>query len=81
MAINITIFQFVILSPASATILAGFASFFYADSCRRFVSLLIRSPFRDRFLVITQGKFITRGAASIVSGAGPGSEPGLGSGP
>ena len=30
-----------------ATILAGFASFFYADSCRRFDFWLIRSPFRD----------------------------------
>ena len=32
-----------------ATILAGFASFFYADSCRRFDFSLIRSPFRDHF--------------------------------
>ena len=33
-----------------ATILAGFASFFYADSCRRFDFWLIRNPFRDHFL-------------------------------
>ena len=38
-----------------ATILAGFALFFYADSCRRFVSWLIRSRFRDNFVFLFWG--------------------------
>ena len=40
MATKIAINQLFARSPASATILAGFASFCYADSCRRFVKLL-----------------------------------------
>ena len=39
--------QHLSLELVYATILAGFASFFYADSCCRFVSWLVRSPFRD----------------------------------
>ena len=35
-----------------AIILAGCASSFYADSCRRFDFWLIRSPFRDQFAIL-----------------------------
>ena len=43
------------LYPAYATILAGFASVFYADLCRRFVFSLIRNPFRDRSFLADLG--------------------------
>ena len=36
---------------AYVTILAGFASFFYADSHRRFDFWLIGNPFRDHFYI------------------------------
>ena len=49
MATKIAINRLFARSPASATILAGFASFCYADSCRRFVFSLTRSPFCDHF--------------------------------
>ena len=37
------------VQPTYATILAGFASFLYADSCRRIVVLPCKNPFRDHF--------------------------------
>ena len=48
--------QLLSLQLAYATILAGFASFFYADSCRRFVFWLIRNPFRGRFCSAVEGQ-------------------------
>ena len=54
-----------------ATILAGFASFFYADSCRRFDFWLIRSPFRDQFFFYSgeaRGLLFWAASASWTSG-------------
>ena len=55
MATKIAIKWLFARSPASATILVGFASFCYADSCRRFVKLLIFWPFHANFCIPVRG--------------------------
>ena len=49
MIIKIIIFDIFTQVPAQTTILAGFAAFFYADSCRRYVNSYFLSPFYDHF--------------------------------
>ena len=49
MIIKIVIFDIFTQVPGQTTILAGFAAFFYADSCRRYVKSSFLSPFHDHF--------------------------------
>ena len=49
MIIKIVIFDFFTQVPGQTAILAGFAAFFYADSCRRYVKISFLSPFQDHF--------------------------------
>ena len=49
MIIKIAIFDIFTQVPAQTAILAGFAAFFYADSCRRYVKSSFLSPFQDHF--------------------------------
>ena len=49
MIIKIVIFDIFTQVPGQTTILAGFAAFFYADSCRRYVKSSFLSPFQDHF--------------------------------
>ena len=65
---------------AYATILAGFASFFYADSCPRFVFFRL---FKVRFVTVFQEKlsgteYLGRPDNWKISGPGPGSGSGPG---
>ena len=46
---KIVIFDLFTQVPGQTTILAGFAAFFYADSCRRYVNSSFLSPFYDHF--------------------------------
>ena len=49
MIIKIVIFDIFTQVPGQTAILAGFAAFFYADSCRRYVKSSFLSPFQDHF--------------------------------
>ena len=49
MIIKIVIFELFTQVPGQTTIIAGFAAFFYADSCRRYVKSSFLSPFQDHF--------------------------------
>ena len=49
MIIKIVIFDIFTQVPGQTAILAGFAAFFYADSCRRYVKSSFLSPFYDHF--------------------------------
>ena len=49
MIIKIVIFDNFTQVPGQTAILAGFAAFFYADSCRRYVKSSFLSPFHDHF--------------------------------
>ena len=46
---KIVIFDIFTQVPGQTAILAGFAAFFYADSCRRYVKSSFLSPFQDHF--------------------------------
>ena len=48
MIIKIVIFDIFTQVPGQTAILAGFAAFFYADSCRRYVNSSFLSPFHDQ---------------------------------